>query len=92
MMRRHQRGSSEKPRSSVAGATWGGVNADEQVEQALQILTPREAQILRVRFGLGPRHRWGAGPLEPRLDMGRLWFRHLQARALRKLRASALSA
>ena len=84
-MRVHRRRWSVTTPSNPPSTTDREAVPDEQVEEALHILSPREAQILRMRFGLGA-HR-GPAPA----DIGPLWLRHLQARALRKLRASALA-
>ncbi len=59
------------------------------VEGALSRLDPREAEILRLRFGIGDRTH-DRNELEARFGVRRGQVQRVETRALRKLRAAAL--
>ncbi len=59
------------------------------VENALRQLDPREAEILRFRFGIGERMH-DPDEVGMRLGVPRARLRRLESRALRKLRAATL--
>ena len=59
------------------------------VEGALSQLQPREAEILRLRFGIGDRTH-GRNELGTRFGVPRGQVQRVETRALRKLRAAAL--
>ncbi len=61
------------------------------IEGALSRLHPREAEILRLRFGIGDRTH-DRNELGARLGVPRGHVQRVETRALRKLRAAALEA
>jgi DNA-directed RNA polymerase sigma subunit (sigma70/sigma32) len=59
------------------------------VEAALRRLNPTEAEILRLRFGIGNRMH-ELDEVEVRFGVPRARLQRIESRALRKLRAAAL--
>jgi RNA polymerase primary sigma factor len=58
----------------------------EQTKQALAALTPREEQVLRLRFGLGEKTDYTLEEVGQRFAVTRERIRQIEAKALRKLR------
>jgi RNA polymerase primary sigma factor len=64
----------------------------DQLETALgEVLTPREKIVLQLRFGLGNGHQYPLQKVGEQLGLTRERIRQIEAGALRKLRASALT-
>ena len=66
------------------------VTADlcEQTRRVLATLTPREEKILRMRFGIGERSDHTLEQVGEEFDLTRERIRQIEAKALKKLRAS----
>ena len=58
-----------------------------QVERALASLSPKEAQILRLRFGIGEEGEHTLEEVGQRFEVTRERIRQIEAKALRKLRS-----
>jgi RNA polymerase primary sigma factor len=58
----------------------------DQLERALGTLTPREARILRLRFGLQDGNCYTLEQVGRKFDLTRERIRQIQHKALRKLR------
>jgi RNA polymerase primary sigma factor len=58
----------------------------ERVEQALDTLTPREARILRLRFGLDGSHPYTLEEVGAKFGLTRERIRQIEGKALRRLR------
>lgn len=58
----------------------------EAIEEALQDLTPREAKVLRMRFGLDLNTDFTLEEIGKQFDVTRERIRQIEAKALRKLR------
>jgi RNA polymerase primary sigma factor len=58
-----------------------------QVERALEALSPKEAEILRLRFGLGDEGEHTLEEVGQRFEVTRERIRQIEAKALRKLRS-----
>jgi RNA polymerase primary sigma factor len=61
-------------------------NLKEKMESALKTLTPREEQIIKMRFGLGDGSEHTLGEVGQRFFLTRERIRQIEAKALRKLR------
>ncbi len=59
----------------------------QQVERALSSLSPKEAEILRLRFGIGEEGEHTLEEVGQRFDVTRERIRQIEAKALRKLRS-----
>lgn len=59
---------------------------EEQTRRVLATLTPREEQILRMRFGIGERSDYTLEEVGQRFGVTRERIRQIEAKALRKLR------
>ena len=57
-----------------------------QVERALSMLSPKEKEILRLRFGIGEESEHTLEEVGKRFDVTRERIRQIEAKALRKLR------
>jgi len=64
------------------------LNLREQIEKALNSLTDREAEILRMRFGLNEGNEYTLEELGQRFNLTRERIRQIQAKALRKMKQS----
>ena len=60
---------------------------EEQTRKVLATLTPREEQILRMRFGIGERSDFTLEEVGQRFAVTRERIRQIEAKALRKLRS-----
>ncbi len=58
-----------------------------QVERALSALSPKEAEILRLRFGIGEEGEHTLEEVGQRFEVTRERIRQIEAKALRKLRS-----
>lgn len=58
----------------------------EQVEQALATLTPREARVLRLRYGLGYQRQFTLEEVGDKFGLTRERIRQIELQALRRLR------
>jgi len=63
-----------------------GIRLREQTRTALASLTPREEQVLRLRFGLGEKTDYTLEEVGQRFEVTRERIRQIEAKALRKLR------
>jgi RNA polymerase primary sigma factor len=64
------------------------VETDEMIEKLMQVLRPREQQVLSLRFGLAGRERLSLSQVGKILAVSKERIRQIEERALRKLRAS----
>jgi RNA polymerase primary sigma factor len=62
------------------------INLQEQTRKVLATLTPREEQVLRMRFGIGERSDHTLEEVGQKFTVTRERIRQIEAKALRKLR------
>ncbi len=62
------------------------LSLEEQTRKVLATLTPREEQILRMRFGIGERTDYTLEEVGQKFSVTRERIRQIEAKALRKLR------
>jgi len=62
------------------------INLQEQTKKVLATLTPREEQVLRMRFGIGERSDHTLEEVGQKFTVTRERIRQIEAKALRKLR------
>lgn len=62
------------------------INLKEQTASVLQTLTPREEQVIRMRFGIGDGSEHTLEEVGQRFSVTRERIRQIEAKALRKLR------
>lgn len=62
------------------------INLKEQTESVLKSLTPREEQVIKMRFGLGDGSEHTLEEVGQRFSVTRERIRQIEAKALRKLR------
>jgi RNA polymerase primary sigma factor len=62
------------------------VNLRDQTRRVLSSLTPREEQVLRLRFGIGERSDHTLEEVGVRFNVTRERIRQIESKALRKLR------
>jgi RNA polymerase primary sigma factor len=67
------------------------INLKEKTESALKTLTPREEQVLKLRFGLGDDREHTLEEVGHRFSVTRERIRQIEAKALCKLRHSSRS-
>jgi RNA polymerase primary sigma factor len=67
------------------------VNLREKTESVLKILTPREEEVLKLRFGLGNDSEHTLEEVGHRFSVTRERIRQIEAKALCKLRHSSMS-
>jgi RNA polymerase primary sigma factor len=65
------------------------VEADEAVSRLMEVLRPREQEVVSLRFGLGVRERLSLSQVGRLLDVSKERVRQIKDRALEKLKASA---
>ena len=75
--------------SPVEAAIQG--NLGEQTRKVLATLTPREEQILRMRFGIGQKTDYKLEEVGKQFAVTRERIRQIEAKALRKLRQTGRS-
>jgi RNA polymerase primary sigma factor len=63
-----------------------GMNLRDQTRKVLATLTPREEQVLRLRFGIGERADFTLEEVGARFAVTRERIRQIESKALRKLR------
>lgn len=63
----------------------------ERLEKVLSTLTPREARVLRLRFGLGHDRSYTLEEVGQKLGLTRERIRQIESRALRRLRQPSLA-
>jgi len=63
-----------------------GINFRDQVTGVLRALTPREEQVIRMRFGIGDGSEHTLEEVGQRFSVSRERIRQIEANALRKLR------
>lgn len=61
-------------------------NLTEQTQRVLESLTPREARVLRMRFGIGEKYDHTLEEVGQDFEVTRERIRQIEAKALRKLR------
>ena len=62
------------------------INMKDHTATVLETLTPREEQIIRMRFGIGPGNEHTLEEVGQRFSLTRERIRQIEAKALRKLR------
>ena len=67
------------------------VDLEEQTESVLKTLTPREEQVIKMRFGIGDGSERTLEEVGQRLGVTRERIRQIEVRALHKLRHSSCS-
>ena len=75
--------------SDPEGDRTDDVDRDEAVTRLLEVLRPREQQVLALRFGLGGNGRLSLSQVGKVLEVSKERVRQIQDRALEKLRAVA---
>jgi RNA polymerase primary sigma factor len=68
-----------------------GINLKEKTESALKTLTPREEEVIKLRFGLGSDSEHTLEEVGRRFSVTRERIRQIEAKALYKLRHSSRS-
>ncbi len=68
------------------------INLKDQTAAVLQTLTPREEQVIRMRFGIGAGNEHTLEEVGQRFSVTRERIRQIEAKALRKLRSGKLRA
>jgi RNA polymerase primary sigma factor len=63
----------------------------ERMEQALTSLSPREARVLRMRFGLGQERAYTLEEVGQKFGLTRERIRQIESKALRRLRQPSLA-
>ena len=73
--------------SDPEGDRTGEVDMDETVGKMMDVLRPREQQVLELRFGLAGKNRLSLSQVGKVLEVSKERVRQIQDRALEKLRA-----
>ena len=73
--------------SDPEGDRTSEVDMDETVGKMMDVLRPREQQVLELRFGLGGKNRLSLSQVGKVLEVSKERVRQIQDRALEKLRA-----
>ena len=73
--------------SDPEGDRTADVDMDETVGKMMDLLRPREQQVLELRFGLGGKNRLSLSQVGKVLEVSKERVRQIQDRALEKLRA-----
>ena len=76
--------------SDPEGDRTGVVDMDETVGKMMDVLRPREQQVLELRFGLNGKSRLSLSQVGKVLEVSKERVRQIQDRALEKLRAVAV--
>ena len=77
--------------SDPEGDRTDDVDMDEAVGRLMEVLRPREQEVLALRFGLGGKARLSLSQVGKVLEVSKERVRQIQDRALEKLRAAAAS-
>jgi RNA polymerase primary sigma factor len=64
----------------------------EEVERAMAVLSEREREVLRLRYGLGTDHEMTLEQIGRRLSVTRERVRQIEQAAVRKMRAARSAA
>ncbi len=75
--------------SDPEGDRTGDVDMDETVGRLMEVLRPREQQVLALRFGLGGKAKLSLSQVGKVLEVSKERVRQIQDRAITKLRAVA---
>ena len=76
----------EDKRVSTPSDAVSNLNLSEQTKKVLATLTPREEQVLRLRFGIGEKSDHTLEEVGQQFSVTRERIRQIEAKALRKLR------
>ena len=76
--------------SDPEGDRTGDIDMDEAIGKMMDVLRPREQQVLALRFGLGGKSRLSLSQVGKILEVSKERVRQIQDRALEKLRAVAV--
>lgn len=76
--------------SDPEGDRTDGVDMDETVGKLMDVLRPREQEVLALRFGLGGQAKLSLSQVGKVLEVSKERVRQIQDRALEKLRAAAV--
>ena len=76
--------------SDPEGDRTGEIDMDETVGKMMDVLRPREQQVLALRFGLGGKARLSLSQVGKVLEVSKERVRQIQDRALEKLRSVAV--
>lgn len=77
-------GAATQPAAALDGMTHASLR--DETRKALAMLSPREEQVLRLRFGIGEPADYTLEEIGRRFEVTRQRIRQIEARALRKLR------
>jgi RNA polymerase primary sigma factor len=81
----------EDERASDPSDTLAGSGLREETRSALAVLTPREREILRLRFGIDEEREMTLEEVGYRFQVSRERIRQIEGKALRKLRHPSVS-
>ena len=81
----------ENPQAPVPSAHTDEVDLREQLDDMLASLSPREEQVLRMRFGIGEPTTYSLEEIGVRFALTRERIRQIEIKALRKLRHASRS-
>ena len=76
----------EDKRVATPSDAVSNLNLSEQTKKVLATLTPREEQVLRLRFGIGEKSDHTLEEVGQQFSVTRERIRQIEAKALRKLR------
>ena len=76
----------EDKRIATPSDAVSNLNLQELTKKVLATLTPREEQVLRMRFGIGERSDHTLEEVGQKFSVTRERIRQIEAKALRKLR------
>ncbi len=76
----------EDKRVATPSDAVSSLNLEEQTKKVLATLTPREEQVLRLRFGIGEKSDHTLEEVGQKFSVTRERIRQIEAKALRKLR------
>ncbi len=76
----------EDKRLATPSDAVSNLNLEEQTKKVLATLTPREEQVLRLRFGIGEKSDHTLEEVGQKFSVTRERIRQIEAKALRKLR------
>jgi RNA polymerase primary sigma factor len=76
----------ENPNATAPSAELDEAELREEIEVALSSLTPREEQVVRMRYGIGEPSQYSLEEIGTRFSLTRERIRQIEIKALRKLR------